>query len=133
MDSETVTGIRSKQAARMVLAKEAEMVKSLVEEGLLTPKHAEEFLEEISYDTGKIEKDRNKLYKYICSFKSPSIVTDRLSTIRQQARRRAEIRRGIKIEKADDRGERDSIYSIEPASPSSPSGKELKVPLLEEE
>jgi polyhydroxyalkanoate synthesis regulator phasin len=47
----------------MVLAKEAEMVKSLVEEGLLTPKHAEEFLEEISEDTHRIEKERNQLYR----------------------------------------------------------------------
>jgi hypothetical protein len=63
MDAETVAGIRSKQAARMVLAKEAEMVRSLVEEGLLTPKHAEEFLEEINKDTTRIEKERNQLYR----------------------------------------------------------------------
>lgn len=63
MSSETVTAIRSKQAARLVLAKEAEMVKSMVEEGLLTPVHAEEFLEEISKDTERIEKERNRMYK----------------------------------------------------------------------
>jgi polyhydroxyalkanoate synthesis regulator phasin len=67
-DSETVADIRSKQAARMVLAKEAEMVKSLVDEGLLTPKNAEEFLEEISEDTHRIEKERNRLYKYVPLF-----------------------------------------------------------------
>jgi polyhydroxyalkanoate synthesis regulator phasin len=47
----------------MILAKEAQLVKSLVEEGLLTPKHAEEFLEEISKDTHRIEKERNQLHK----------------------------------------------------------------------
>jgi polyhydroxyalkanoate synthesis regulator phasin len=60
---EAIAAIRSKQAVRMVLAKEAEMVKSLVEEGLLTPKHAEEFLEEIGKDTNRIENKRNRLYK----------------------------------------------------------------------
>jgi hypothetical protein len=65
MDSEDVAAIRSKQAARMVLAKEAEMVKSLVDEGLLTPKNAEEFLENISRDTRKIEKGRNKMYRLV--------------------------------------------------------------------
>jgi polyhydroxyalkanoate synthesis regulator phasin len=63
MDKETVAGIRSKQAARMVLAKEAEMVKNLVAEGLLTSKNAEEFIEEISEDTHRIEKERNRLYR----------------------------------------------------------------------
>lgn len=63
MDPEAVAGIRAKQAARMVLAKEAEMVKNLVSEGLLTAKHAEEFLEEISRDTHRIEKERNRLYR----------------------------------------------------------------------
>jgi polyhydroxyalkanoate synthesis regulator phasin len=63
VDSETLATIRSKQAARMVLAKEVEMIKSLVEEGLLTPKHAEEFLEDVSEDTHKIESQRNKLYR----------------------------------------------------------------------
>lgn len=63
MDAETVNAIRSKQAARMVLAKEAEMVKNLMSEGLLTSNHAEEFLEEISKDTNRIEKQRNQLYR----------------------------------------------------------------------
>jgi polyhydroxyalkanoate synthesis regulator phasin len=65
MDKETVAGIRSKQAARMVLAKEAEMVKNLVAEGLLTSKNAEEFIEEISEDTHRIEKERNRLYRWV--------------------------------------------------------------------
>lgn len=63
MDLETVSAIRSKQAARMVLSKEAEMVKNLVNEGLLTPKYAQEFFEEISEDTSQIEKERNMMYR----------------------------------------------------------------------
>lgn len=62
MSSDTVAAIRSKQAARMVLAKEAELVKNLVQEGLLTKGHAEEFLEEITDDTAKIEEKRNRMY-----------------------------------------------------------------------
>lgn len=63
MNPETVSAIRSKQAARLVLAKEAEIVKNMVHEGLLTPQHAEEFLEEIGKDTERIEKERNRMYK----------------------------------------------------------------------
>lgn len=63
MDPGTIAGIRAKQAARLILAKEAEMVKTMVGEGLLTANHAEEFLEEIGRDTAKIEKERNKMYR----------------------------------------------------------------------
>ena len=63
MNEETVNAIRSKQAARLVLAKEAEMVRNMVQEGLLTPQHAEEFLEEISHDTQEIELERNRMYR----------------------------------------------------------------------
>lgn len=69
MTRETVTAIRRKQAARMVLAKEAEIVKNLVSEGLLTPQYAEEFLEEISHDTSQIEREREQMYRYdLCYF-----------------------------------------------------------------
>jgi polyhydroxyalkanoate synthesis regulator phasin len=47
----------------LVLAKEAEMVKSMVQEGLITSNHAEEFLEEIGSDTARIEKERNRMYR----------------------------------------------------------------------
>lgn len=60
---ETVTAIRSKQISRTVLAKEAEMVKHMVEEGLLTSKHAEEFLETITHDVVEIESQRNRMYR----------------------------------------------------------------------
>ncbi len=58
----TVAAIRSKQAARLVLSKEAEMVKTMVHEGLLSSQHAEEFLEEIGRDTERIEYDRSRMY-----------------------------------------------------------------------
>lgn len=58
-----MTAIRSKQISRTVLAKEAEMVKHMVEEGLLTSKHAEEFLETITHDVVEIESQRNRMYR----------------------------------------------------------------------
>eukprot|EP01039_Chlorochromonas_danica_P001214 gene1214-1324_t len=63
MNPSTIAAIRSKQAARLVLAKQAELVKNMVNEGLLTTQHAEIFLEEISEDTQRIEKERNRMYK----------------------------------------------------------------------
>ena len=62
--TDTITAIRSKQISRTILAKEAEMVKHMVHEGLLTSKHAEEFLEIITQDATKIENQRNKMYRY---------------------------------------------------------------------
>jgi hypothetical protein len=62
----TVAAIRSKQASRLLLAKEAEMVRHMVDEGLLTETHAEAFLSEITEDTQRIEKARNQLYRYFC-------------------------------------------------------------------
>lgn len=63
MSPSTVNQIKSRQAARLVLAKQAEMVRNMVQEGVLTANHAEEFLEEISHDTVRIEKERNRMYK----------------------------------------------------------------------
>jgi hypothetical protein len=63
MNPNTVGAIRSKQAARLVLSKEAELVKAMVHEGLLSSSHAEEFLEEIGHDTDQIERDRNRMYR----------------------------------------------------------------------
>lgn len=63
MNSETVAAIKSKQVARVVLAKQAELVQQMVHEGLLTPNYAEDFLEEISHDTQRIEKERNRMYR----------------------------------------------------------------------
>jgi hypothetical protein len=63
MDRDTIAAIRNKQAARMLLSKQAEIVKGMVTEGLLTSKHAEEFLDEISEDAARIEKERNQMYR----------------------------------------------------------------------
>jgi len=37
----------------------------MVEEGLLSPKHAEEFLEIITDDVNNIESQRNKMYRLV--------------------------------------------------------------------
>eukprot|EP01031_Cornospumella_fuschlensis_P033524 gene33524-40559_t len=60
---ETVAAIRSKQAARLVLSRQADLVKTMMNEGLLTAAHAEEFLAEITRDTQRIEKERYRMYK----------------------------------------------------------------------
>ena len=62
MSPDTVAKIRAKQAAALVLTKQAELIKTMVGEGLLTTHHAEEFLEEISDDLQRMDKDRNKMY-----------------------------------------------------------------------
>ena len=54
MNPDTVAKIRAKQAAALVLTKQAELIKNMVEEGLLTTQHAEEFLEDISRCIGKL-------------------------------------------------------------------------------
>lgn len=41
---------------------QAELIKNMVDEGLLTTQHAEQFLEEIGNDLQKMDKDRNKMY-----------------------------------------------------------------------
>lgn len=60
---ETFLTIRSKQASRLVLSYEADLVKEMVKEGLLSMKHAEEFLHDINKDTSRIENERTKMYK----------------------------------------------------------------------
>lgn len=62
MSPSTVHQIQVKQTARAVLAKEAELVKVMLQEGLLTPTDAEELLEEIGVDTAEIERSRNSMY-----------------------------------------------------------------------
>ena len=42
MSARTVAAIKAKQSARMVLSKQADLVKEMVKEGLLSEKHAEE-------------------------------------------------------------------------------------------
>eukprot|EP01034_Spumella_vulgaris_P022553 gene22554-28687_t len=70
MTPSTVTAIRSKQAVRLVLAKQAETVKHMVLEGLITPDQAEEILEEVTDDTNRLEKDRNRMYRELAKNRS---------------------------------------------------------------
>jgi hypothetical protein len=61
------TTIARKQIARTILAKEAEMVKNMMTEGLLSEKHAHEFFQEIGEDVAKIEIERNSMYRWVAS------------------------------------------------------------------
>ena len=63
-DATEVTEIRSKQAARMLLAKEADIVRTLLSEGVITIKHAEDMLSAIADNTARLEKERNQLYRW---------------------------------------------------------------------
>lgn len=67
MNPYTVSAIRSRQVARLVLAKEAELVALMVSEGVLTAQHAETFLEEIAEDTRAMEKERERLYRELAT------------------------------------------------------------------
>jgi hypothetical protein len=58
-----VQDIRSRQVSRMVLAKESELVKNMVDEGLLASTHAAIFMEEIQSDIRVIEDDRRQFYQ----------------------------------------------------------------------
>lgn len=58
-----VQDIRSRQVSRMVLAKESELVKNMVDEGLLASTHAAIFMEEIQSDVRVIEDDRRQFYQ----------------------------------------------------------------------
>eukprot|EP00600_Ochromonadales_sp_CCMP1393_P001641 CAMPEP_0174982048 /NCGR_PEP_ID=MMETSP0004_2-20121128/16250_1 /TAXON_ID=420556 /ORGANISM="Ochromonas sp., Strain CCMP1393" /LENGTH=1017 /DNA_ID=CAMNT_0016233903 /DNA_START=17 /DNA_END=3070 /DNA_ORIENTATION=- len=62
MSPETVTQIRAKQAAALVLNKQAEMVKHMVSEGVLSSNHAESILEEVSEDLSRLENSQNTMY-----------------------------------------------------------------------
>jgi polyhydroxyalkanoate synthesis regulator phasin len=73
MSAETVAKIRAKQAAALVLTKQAELIKNMVGEGLLTTQHAEEFLEEIGNDLQRMDKDRNKMYWYVVKYSTVQI------------------------------------------------------------
>jgi hypothetical protein len=59
----TVAAIRTKQAAALILTKEADMVNDMVHEGLLNSKDADEIIATINLDMGGIERKRNKMYQ----------------------------------------------------------------------
>eukprot|EP01034_Spumella_vulgaris_P031454 gene31454-38847_t len=81
MTPSLVTAIRSKQAVRLVLAKEAHTVKHMVQEGLITANHAEEILEDIQNDTDRLEKDRNDMYRELAESRSKMRHEERTSEI----------------------------------------------------
>jgi len=93
MNADTVAKIRAKQAAALVLTKQAELIKNMVSEGLLTPQHAEEFLVEISDDLQRMEKDRNKMYW-------------------EQGEKLAKKRQELRKVEADSVGGRSSLFSV---------------------
>ncbi len=93
MDADTVAKIRAKQAAALVLTKQAELIKNMVGEGLLTPQHAEEFLVEISDDLQRMEKDRNKMYW-------------------EQGEKLAKKRQELRRVEAESAGRRSSIFNL---------------------
>lgn len=62
---DTIQEIKSKQLSRMVLAEEVEYIKELVNEGLLSQKLAEIFVEEIAHDEESIEAERNNIQRYV--------------------------------------------------------------------
>ena len=61
-EDETILEIKAKQTARIVLTQEVHYIKVLVQEGLLSQKLAETFVEEIALDEEKIEAERNKIH-----------------------------------------------------------------------
>jgi hypothetical protein len=58
-----VAAIRTKQAAALMLTKQADAVKDMVHEGLLTTQDAEEIIEVINKDMAGIDRKRNKMYQ----------------------------------------------------------------------
>jgi hypothetical protein len=63
INPETVAAIRTKQAAALMLTKQADAVKDMVHEGLLTTQDAEEIIEVINKDMAGIDRKRNKMYQ----------------------------------------------------------------------
>lgn len=57
----TVEAIKTKQRQHMLLAKEVDLIKEMVAEGLLSNKNAEAFIEEITQDSIRVEQERNQL------------------------------------------------------------------------
>ena len=54
--------MKSKSAARVLLAKQAACVKAIRQEGLLSSQQADELLAEIDTDVRKVEKERRVMH-----------------------------------------------------------------------
>eukprot|EP00600_Ochromonadales_sp_CCMP1393_P013571 CAMPEP_0174997430 /NCGR_PEP_ID=MMETSP0005-20121125/949_1 /TAXON_ID=420556 /ORGANISM="Ochromonas sp., Strain CCMP1393" /LENGTH=926 /DNA_ID=CAMNT_0016251955 /DNA_START=109 /DNA_END=2891 /DNA_ORIENTATION=+ len=63
VNPETIGAIRTKQAAALILNQEADMVGSMVKQGLLTRRDAEDIIEHINRDMAAIELKRTKMYR----------------------------------------------------------------------
>ncbi len=61
----TVDAMQSKQVSMTILAKETEMIKNMMNEGLLSSKRAQMFLNLIIDDTVKVERSRENIYQLV--------------------------------------------------------------------
>jgi hypothetical protein len=58
IDPTTLVNIRRKQAARVLLTKEGDIIRNMLHEGMLTIAQAEEMLEVVTEDSLRVDKDR---------------------------------------------------------------------------
>ncbi|KAJ1435051.1 Sodium/hydrogen exchanger family-domain-containing protein [Ochromonadaceae sp. CCMP2298] len=63
MNHGTIAAIKTKQAAYLVLIQQADMVKSMVSQGLLSPNDAEGIIEQITKDMAGVKAKRKKMYR----------------------------------------------------------------------
>lgn len=63
IEKDSINEIRAKQAAMTVLAREAELVKTMTEEGLLSASQAENLLEEITDDRHTLEMNQDNIFR----------------------------------------------------------------------
>jgi len=62
INPDTVAAIRTKQAGALILTRQAEEVKDMVQEGLITQKDAEDIIHVINSDMQGINQKRNLMY-----------------------------------------------------------------------
>ena len=62
INPDTVAAIRTKQAGALILTRQADTVKEMVQEGLITQKDAEEIIHVINSDMQGINRKRNLMY-----------------------------------------------------------------------
>uniref|UniRef100_A0A7S3GWZ5 Uncharacterized protein n=1 Tax=Spumella elongata TaxID=89044 RepID=A0A7S3GWZ5_9STRA len=62
INPDTVAAIRTKQAGALILTRQADTVKEMVQEGLITQKDAEEIIQVINSDMQGINRKRNLMY-----------------------------------------------------------------------
>lgn len=62
INPDTVAAIRTKQAGALILTRQADEVKDMVQEGLITQKDAEDIIHVINSDMQGINQKRNLMY-----------------------------------------------------------------------